>query len=108
MIDREYELALMNEVVCIVEYMEDGSSMNMIKQYRKNPKGFAFLRVHNLNNPKAKLMFKFKECVHYVSSSMIAKNNKFLKETPCKIMTLLAIPFGILLYSYILRKTADI
>ena len=42
----------MNEVVCIVEYMEDGSSLNMLKQYRRNPKGFAFYRIENMKNPK--------------------------------------------------------
>lgn len=107
MIDRNYELALMNEVICIVEYMGDGSSMNMFKQYRKNPRGFAFLRVHNLNNPKAKIMFKFKECVHYVSSSIFSKNRSFLSETPNKLLTILAIPFGVTLYFYILMKTPD-
>ena len=108
MIDRSYELALMNEVVCVVEYMEDGSSMNMFKQYRRNPKGFAFLRIHNLNNPKARQLFKFKECIHYVSSSMLSKNKRFFLETPNKLMTLLAIPFGIILYFYILRKTPNL
>ena len=108
MIDREYPLALMNEVLCIVEYMEDGSSLNMINQYRKNPKGFAFLRIHNLNNPKAKPIFKFKECVHYVSSSLISKNKKYIKESPCKLTTILAIPLGVVLYKYIMRKTADV
>lgn len=106
MIDRKYELALMNEVVCIVEYMEDGSSMNMIKQYRRNPKGFAFLRIHNLNNPKAKPLFKFKECVHYVSSSLISKNKNFIKESPSKINTVLAVPLGVALYKYIMKKTS--
>ena len=105
MIDRKYELALMNEVLCIVEYMEDGSSLNMLKQYIKNPKGFSFLRISNLNNPKAKLVFKFKECIHYVASSFIGKNKKFLKQTPNKIMTILAIPLGIMLYVYIIAKT---
>ena len=106
MIDRKYELALMNEVVCIVEYMEDGSSMNMLKQYRRNPKGFAFLRVHNLNNPKAKPLFKFKECIHYVSSNLISKNKNFIKESPSKINTILAIPLGFVLYKYIMKKTS--
>ena len=52
-LDSKYKLALMNEVVCNVEYMEDGSSLNMLKQYRRNPKGFAFIRVDNMKNPKA-------------------------------------------------------
>lgn len=104
-LDSKYKLALMNEVVCNVEYMEDGSSLNMLKQYKRNPKGFAFIRVDNMKNPKASLKFKFKECIHYVSSSFISKNKNYLKETPCKILTVLAIPAGYVLYRHIIRNT---
>ena len=31
-LDEEYKLLLLNEKVCVVEYMEDGSSRNMLKQ----------------------------------------------------------------------------
>ena len=106
-LDEKYKLALMNEVVCIVEYMDDGSSKNMLKQYRKNPKGFAFIRIENLKNTKISFKFKFKECIHYVSSSLISHNRNFLKETPCKIITILAIPIGYSLYRYIMKKTQD-
>lgn len=106
-IDLKYELLLLNEVVCIVEYMEDGSSKNMLRQYRRNPKSFAFYRIENMKNPKGSLIYKFKECIHYVSSSFIAKNKRFLQETPCKFLTTLAIPFGFLLYSYIIKKTTN-
>ena len=97
----------MNEVVCIVQYMEDGSSLNMFKQYRRNPKGFAFIRIENMKNPRISSINKFKECIHFVSSSIISKNKKFLKDVPCKLRTILAIPFGIVLYFYILNKTKD-
>ncbi|WP_195986775.1 glycosyltransferase family A protein [Clostridium sp. D53t1_180928_C8] len=105
-LDQEYELALMNEVLCIVEYMEDGSSLNMFKQYMKNPRGFAFYRIENMKNPKGNLRYKFKECIHYVSSSLILKNKEFLKETPLKLLTLCAMPFGIVLYFYIKKKAS--
>lgn len=105
-IDEDYELALMNEVVCIVEYMEDGSSLNMLNQYRNNPKGFAFIRVENLKNSKLKLIFKFKECIHYVASSLISRNKNFIKDTPCKLITILAIPMGFIMYCYIINKTS--
>ena len=97
-------MAVMNEVVCIVEYMEDGSSRNMFSQYVKNPKGFAFYRIENMKNPKASLKYKFKENIHYVSSSIISKDKNFIKKSPNKILTLLSIPFGTLLYAYILKK----
>ena len=104
-LDEKYDLALMNEIVCIVEYMTDGSSKNMLRQYRNNPKGFSFIRLESLSNPRANLLFKFKECIHYVSSSLILKNRNYLRETPCKIMTILAIPFGIILYYHIMKNT---
>ena len=107
-LDEKYKLALMNEVVCIVEYMDDGSSLNMLKQYIRNPKGFAFIRIDNMKNPKASLKFKFKECIHYVSSSFISKNKNYLKESPCKILTVLAIPVGYVLYRYIIKSTTEV
>ncbi|MZQ83645.1 glycosyltransferase [Paenibacillus sp. 5J-6] len=105
MLDREYEMLLMNEVLCYVEYLPDGSSMNMFKQYRSNPKGFAFFRKELMKLPYANLFFKFKQAIHYVSSSLISKNQMFIRETPYKGLTILASPIGFILYLYILRKT---
>lgn len=104
-IHEKYKLALVNEVFCIVEYLEDGSSKNMLNQYRTNPKGWCFYRLENLKIPNTSLKYKFKECMHYVSSSLICKNKRFLKDTPYKLMTVLVIPVGIILSAYIIAKT---
>lgn len=95
--DQEYSLLIMNEIVCIVEYLPDGSSVNMLNQYRKNPQGFAdfrkFLMKYSPNYPD-----RFKQCIHYISSSIMLKNINFIKESPCRLTTVLAIPFGVVLY----------
>lgn len=104
--DQEYELLVLNEVLCNVEYQLDGSSTNMYRQYLKNPKGFAFYRKVAMQY-QPKLKRRFVECIHYVSSSLLAKNKKFLKESPKKGMTVLAIPFGIVLVCYIKSKSKD-
>lgn len=101
--DQEYELLIINEAVCVVEYMEDGSSMNMFRQYYKNPRGFAFMRKVHMKYDKG-FVKKFKTCIHYVSSSLIMRNKKFLSESPNKLMTLLAYPFGFILYLIVKRK----
>lgn len=93
LVDQKYELLIMNEPVCIVDYQQDGSSKTMFKQYLKNPKGFAFLRKTSLLYSKD-LKQDFRNCVHYVSSSIISKNKSFIKESPKKFLTILAIPFG--------------
>ena len=46
--DQKYELATLNKVLCYVEYQPDGSTNSMLKQYYKNPKGFAFVRKENM------------------------------------------------------------
>lgn len=101
--DRDYEMLIMNEPVCVVEYMADGSSTNMYRQYLKNPKGFAFIRKNDMiDNPDIKDVFR--SCVHYVSSSIISKNKKFISESPKKFLTVLAVPFGAVLTVYIKEK----
>ncbi|MFP7735335.1 glycosyltransferase family 2 protein [Priestia aryabhattai] len=105
MIDKQYEMILMNEIICCVEYLEDGSSRNMLHQYRKNPRGFAFYRKEMMKLPFGSSSFKFRQAIHYVSSSLISKNWHFLQDTPSKGLTLLAIPLGIVLYFYITTKT---
>lgn len=101
--DQKYELIPVNEILCYVEYQPDGSSNSMLRQYLNNPQGFAFIRKENLKCIKS---FKrnFIDCIHFVSSSMIGKNRHFLKESPKKLMTFFAIPFGAALTLYIRIK----
>lgn len=96
MIDQNYKLAVLDEIVCSVDYQNDGSSATMWRQYMLNPKGFAYLR--KLCMPlRASFVERFRDCIHYVSSSIFSKNKAFLKESPCKGTTVLAMPFGLAL-----------
>ncbi|AXT49821.1 glycosyltransferase family 2 protein [Aquimarina sp. BL5] len=104
LIDQDYKLLPINEVLCEVEYMEDGSSMNILKQYRRHPKGFAFSRKSRMKLAK-NFKDQFKNAIHYVSSAMFTKNGSFISESPKKLTTFLAIPFGVLLNLYIRYKT---
>ncbi|WNB92459.1 glycosyltransferase family 2 protein [Bacillus sp. NEB1478] len=108
MLDKEFNMLLMNEVLCCVEYLPDGSSLNMMNQYRRNPRGFAFYRKELMKLPFASLSFKFRQAIHFVSSNLLMKNWKFLNDTPRKDLTILAIPFGFLLYLYISNKTKTV
>ncbi len=101
--DQDYTLLTLNEPLVVVEYQEDGSSMNMYKQYWRNPKGFAFFRKAEMVTTHS-LKRKFMVCVHYVSSSIRARNASFLKESPAPFLTFLAIPFGIFLYGFTRHK----
>lgn len=103
LIDQKYKLLVLNEVLCNVEYQLDGSTNNMWKQYYNNPKGFAFLRKFYMqynNSLKRDIM----DCIHYVSSSLLAKNHNFIKESPKKLLTILCIPFGLIFKGIVKRK----
>lgn len=100
LIDQKYTLAVLDRILCEVEYLPEGSSRNMFRQYVRNPQGFAFWRKVSMVYPESKSRI-FLDCVHYVSSSLIARNRHFVKESPRKVMTVLAIPGGILLTAYI-------
>ncbi len=104
LIDQKYKLAVLNDVLCNVEYQLDGSSNSMLKQYIRNPKGFAFWRKVCMQYPESEKRV-FKDCIHYVSSSLLSKNKHFIKESPRKWKTILAIPGGIILTLYIKWKT---
>lgn len=104
-LDQEYSLLLLNEVLCHVDYREDGSSRNMFMQYVRNPQGFSFYRKALMELPFGNLRFKYRQAIHYISSSLFSGNRHWLADTPNKGLTLLAIVPGIALHLYILRKT---
>ena len=103
LIDLDYKLLTLNEPLATVEYQLDGSSYNMYKQYWRNPKGFSFFRKTEMQCAPT-LKRRFISCIHYVASSIIASNKRFLWESPKKLMTLLATPFGVLWYLRIRSK----
>lgn len=103
LIDQTYKMAVLPEVLCNVEYQPDGSSNSMFKQYLKNPKGFAFWRKVCMRYPMSKKRM-FIDCIHYVSSSVISKNRRYISESPKKLLTVIATPFGVLLTLYIKHK----
>ncbi|MCQ2254515.1 MAG: glycosyltransferase family 2 protein [Bacteroidaceae bacterium] len=103
-IDLDYDLVCSNDEYCIVEYMQDGSTLNMFWQYRKNPRGFMHERnVYMKIYPTRK--FRFTRAIHYVSCAIFAKEWRFFQKASNKSAVFFAIPFGILLNLYIRWKT---
>lgn len=107
LLDLQYQLAVLDEIVCLVEYLPSGSSGTMVKQYYRNPKGFAFWRKFCMEYPGISRKRLFIECTHYVSSSILSDNRRFVAESPRKGMTVLAIPCGWLLSLWIKRKANE-
>lgn len=106
LIDQDYQLAVLSEVLCHVEYQPDGSTGTMWKQYVKSPRGFAFWRKICMQYPQSAKRLPV-DCVHYVAESLIAKDRHLIRNSPRKLLTLLCIPAGWLLKQYILKKVND-
>ena len=96
LIDQDYKLAVLNNILCNVEYQNDGSTNTMWKQYLKNPNGFAFWRKVCMQYPTSKKRLLI-DCMHYVSHCIIAKKFNLIKESPKKVLTVCVIPFGCIL-----------
>lgn len=103
-VDRLKPFLLYDKNLCFVEYSETGMSRNIFRQYHNSPNSFAALRKLNMSLPNTTFRFRFRQHIHYVSSSIFARNHKFIRQSPAPLMTLCAIPFGFLLTCYIKSK----
>ncbi|MCI6772076.1 MAG: glycosyltransferase family 2 protein, partial [Oscillospiraceae bacterium] len=103
LIDQDYEMRVLDEPLCRVEYQPDGSGASIFRQYKQSPRGFMYSRIMRMQYAES-----FTEAatgaIHYISSCIFAKERHFLKKSPKKLLTVLAIPFGVLLNIYIRLK----
>lgn len=102
LIERDYSILIYNHPVCVVEYLDDGSSRNMYKQYLNNPKGFCNERLYVMKNAPT-ISLRLNSAVHYVAESIIAGDKHFLSHSTNKVAVILSIPAGILLYLHVRR-----
>lgn len=105
LIDQDYKLAVLNDVLVNVDYQPDGSSATMWKQYIKNPKGFAEWRRICMQYPVTKKRL-FVDCIHYVSNSFLAHDLNFVSNSPKKVLTLFCIPIGFTLFIFTKLKSS--
>ena len=105
LIDQDYKLAVLNEVVCNVDYQPDGHSTAMFREYVRSPQGFAFWRKVCMQYPESPKRLVV-DCIHYVAESILAGEKHFVRESPKKLLTLAVTPVGIALAGYVRRKNA--
>ena len=103
LIDLDYPMLTLNEPLVIVDYQPDGSSNSMYRQYWRNPQGWCFYRIHKMKIART-FSKRFREAIHYVSSSLRAKKWNFVQINPYKFTTFVAIPFGVALFTYTYYK----
>lgn len=104
-ISQQYDFLVLNENLRYVEYQPTGMSNSMLKQYRNSPNSFAEIRKLYLSFPDTSFKFKLRHSIHLVSSCILAgKPWKAIKDSPCKLITIMAIPCGVGLAIYVMVK----
>jgi glycosyltransferase involved in cell wall biosynthesis len=104
-IDNDYPLLVINENLCIVDYQEnDSMSKGIFRQYFNSPKSFSKLRRLEMTLKHNTLKNKLRVCTHYVATSIIARNWKYIIESPMPLTTVLMTPLGVALYFYMKSK----
>lgn len=104
-INKTHDFLVLNEPLCVVEYQEGGMTNSIFRQYMNSPLSFAQTRRLYMTLPEVPKSFMFKQCIHYVSSCILAKRYRDIyNQSPKKIMTILALPFGVVLSFYIRWK----
>ena len=106
LIDQEYKLAVLDDVLCNVEYQADGSTATMWKQYVKNPRGFAFWRKVCMTYPESKKRLVI-DAIHYCAECQLAGEKHYIRKSPRKLLTLLCIIPGYLLKNKCINKSKD-
>lgn len=91
----------LNEVVCVVEYLAEGSSNTIIKQYFESPQGFAYARKIRLKYTRS-LKDIFKNSLHLAATFYFTKEAKvFHKDNKYRFLTFFLLPAGFIFYHYL-------
>lgn len=96
-IDKTYKLFVLNEIIYICKYLDDGLSKNAAALEMKSPKGAAFARLHNANRAKTEID-RFRNLTAYLFFSIVAKDFDSAEKQLGKVKTILLLPFTFLGY----------
>lgn len=101
----KYPMLVLNDNLCTVDYQIglDSMSQAIFRQYINSPRSFAKMRLLEMSLQHNTLKDRFRSAIHYVSSCIISRDGNWLKNSSNKALTLLACPFGLILYFYILH-----
>ena len=103
----KYPLLVINENLCTVEYQigADSMSQGIYHQYVNSARSYAKHRILHMRLKRYPYSLKFRSAAHYISSCIMSRDKNWLRNSPMKLTTLLAIPMGLGIYSLIKIKT---
>lgn len=102
-ISGKYNMLVLNQALCVVEYQPDGMGANMWWQYYNSPNSFLEIRKQYLSFENISLKFKIKNTIHLISSCIFIRKSA-IKECNNKLLCVILYPFGLVLNIITKRK----
>ena len=98
-------LIVVNRNLCFVDYQTgDSMSAGIWRQYVDSPRSFAKMRRLEMTLRHSTPFNRLRSAVHYVAECMLARDRRWLADSPRKLLTLAALPAGVALYFLIKFK----
>ncbi|MBZ9636623.1 glycosyltransferase family 2 protein [Clostridium sp. FP1] len=96
-IDQHYSLYLLDRILYICEYLEDGYTANVRSLTKNNPRGYMVLNRQSAAFSKS-IKSKYLNSIRYMVGCILSKEKHKIKNAPYKNFAVLAYPPAILLY----------
>lgn len=103
LVDKKMPIVTLNEVVCLVDYQQNGSTNTIKKQYFQSPKGFLCAKREQMTYPRI-FKYQIKATVHYIFFSRLSGEKHYIKNSPRRLLTLLLMPAGIMYHKKMTEK----
>lgn len=104
MLDLNYELLIMHEAVCVVDYNPDSMTFDKYAQYRSCARGFSHYRNEMIRITKSPKVI-IREMIHYIAESKFADERHYIRESTKPLYAVLCLPVGIAYHKYLCRTT---
>lgn len=102
-IDRDYDMLCSNDVYCIVEYQQEGLSLNVLNQYRQSPN----TRLYECNRLMTAVPYfkeNLKRAIQYDACAIILKKWYLIFKSSKPLLTTISFPLGVAYYFYMNYK----
>lgn len=96
-IDEKYEMLLMDKIIYICEYLDDGYTKNTIKILKKSPYSYMVMKLQSSKVSK-KILYKIKHMAGYIAMGIYVKDKELIKKSNNPILAIISAPLGLLIY----------
>ncbi|ESU73770.1 beta-glycosyltransferase [Geobacillus thermopakistaniensis] len=96
-IDQNYEMMLLDKILYICEYLEDGYSRNIQEVHRKNPIGYIYFLTQRIEFAKNRSE-RYRAVANYLAGCWSVKYKHPIKNSNYKMLCILAFPKAIYIY----------